>query len=336
MALLLNILKIIGIVILVILAVLLVLLLLVLFVPVIYKAEGQKQEQLHVKVRFSWLFPLAYCRLKYENPLKETPEKQDKLSCKIYLLGIPIYNVFGEKKAKKEKPVKEKKKEKGKKEKIRKEKVKKDKNKNTEDKNTKNNIPTEVYSNQNIQKPQQYEASKEKADRENNSQKTNNSKIKNFFMKIKLFIQKLFEKIRNIKYTILDIKEKLENLQDTVSWYAEVLKREESRSAISKGKTQLLKLLKHIGPKKLKGNVVFGFDDPAITGEVLGIVSMFYALYGNHITIIPVFDRTVLQGDFFIKGRVRFFTLLKIGWRILFDKDIKKLYNILTGGKDNE
>lgn len=160
--------------------------------------------------------------------------------------------------------------------------------------------------------------------------------IKDFFQKVKLFFQKIFEKVRNIKYTILNMKEKLENLKETIYWYKEVLEREESGRAITKGKQQILKFLNHVKPRKIRGNVLFGFEDPGTTGEVLGFISMFYPLFGNHITVIPDFERTIFQGDFYIKGRMRAFNLFRFGFSIFFDKDIKNLYNILTGGKNHE
>ena len=82
---------------LVILIVLLVLLLLVLFSPIVYKAKGVKQEQINIKARISWLFPLIYGKIHYDE------EKEQKFSCIFYLLGIPVYDALAEKKTKKEK-----------------------------------------------------------------------------------------------------------------------------------------------------------------------------------------------------------------------------------------
>ena len=322
MALFLTILKIIGIILVCLLVVLLVLLLLVLFCPAVYRIKGEKQERLLIHGRISWLFPLIYGKIKYE----------EKLSCILYLLGIPVYDVLGGKTVKDERPHKKKKKRK-------KETKKADKKEKKQEEYTsmarRTTFPEEI--------PQEPDDSEEMEALENRDGEEKVSvfqkivwSIKRFFQKVKLFFQKVFEKVRNIKYTILNIKEKLENLKETISWYKEVLEREESRRAITKGRQQILKFLKHISPKKVKGNILFGFGDPGATGEALGFISMFYPLFGNHITIIPDFERTIFQGDFYVKGRIRAFNLLKFGWSILFDKDIKNLYNILTGGKDHE
>lgn len=362
MALFLNILKIIGIILLCILALLLVLLLLALFCPAVYRIKGEKQDKLLLHARISWLFPLIYGNIKYEG----------QLSCILYLLGIPVYDVLGEKPVKSKKTEKERKKEKKKKEKRKQKGKRKEDNaakkrkgsKRAEKKkenNTENHIKNirdiedvenagrenqekqsrEAYSDIRRQKTVMEEKTEgpretdilenpEMADKHDEEEKPS------IFQKVKLFFQKIFEKVRNIKYTILNMKEKLENLKETVYWYKEVLEREESGRAITKGKKQLLKFLNHVKPKKVKGNVLFGFGDPGTTGEVLGFISMFYPLFGNHITVTPDFERTIFQGDFYIKGRMRAFNLLRFGWSVFFDKDIKNLYNILTGGKNHE
>lgn len=335
MALFLNILKITGILFLCILAFLLILLLLALFCPAIYRIRGEKQDKSLLHVRISWLFPLIYGNIKYEG----------QLSCMLYLLGIPVYDVLGEKSVKAKKKDSEKKKKTGKKgrngqkykEKKQEEKREEKRKENIEEKNNQ-----EVYAGIDKQKTvieekaQEANALKKMEIPEKYDEEENVSLLQKIIRPIKEFFQKVFEKVRNIKYTILNIKEKLENLKETIYWYKEVLEREESGRAITKGKQQILKFLKHVKPKKVKGNVLFGFEDPGTTGEVLGFISMFYPLFGNHITVIPDFEQAIFQGNFYVKGRIRAFNLLKFGWNVFFDKDIKNLYNILTGGKDHE
>lgn len=337
MALFLTILKIIGIVLLVILVVLLAALLLVLFCPVAYRVKGEKRERLLLHMRVSWLFPFLYGKLKYE----------EGLSCILYLAGIPVYDVFGRKGAKIEKQEKKRKKNKRRKKNQKKEYTKEEHatKKELSARSMEPDRPTAYVPD--IPSCEEPRTTPEESDEPDRSKEQPQEEtisflgkliksIKEFFQKGKLFFQKVFEKVRNIKYTILNIKEKLEHIKETIYWYKEVLEREESRRAIAKGKQQILRFLKHIAPKKVSGNIVFGFGDPGTTGEVLGFISMFYPLFGNHITVIPDFEQTIFWGDFFIKGRIRVFNLLKIGWSVLFDKDIKKLYNILTGGKDHE
>ena len=48
------------------------------------------------------------------------------------------------------------------------------------------------------------------------------------------------------------------------------------REALLHAKKEVLYFLKKAAPKKVTGTVRFGFDDPALTGETLGILGMIY------------------------------------------------------------
>ena len=60
---------------------------------------------------------------------------------------------------------------------------------------------------------------------------------------------------------------------------------------------------------------------------------MIYPLYAGHVVVVPNFEERVLKGDLFLKGRIRIVVLLHIGWKILFDEEIRKLYEMCTNPK---
>lgn len=84
-------------------------------------------------------------------------------------------------------------------------------------------------------------------------------------------------------------------------------------------------LLRHILPTKLRGKVRFGFDDPYTTGQVLTYISPFYGLYGKKFQVIPVFEEAVLEGEGWLRGRIRIGTVLVLGIRVVFDKNFRQL-----------
>lgn len=336
MALLLTILKIIGIVLLVIIGIVLLFLLLVMFIPIVYKAEGKKQKLLCLKAKVSWFFPLLYGNISYDE------SREQKLLVGFYLLGIPIYREKNKKTERKN---------------NRKAGKKTDTKRNTE--TNRQNDASQTYQADTVDIAEHTfvsDTAKKSTDMENSTADRNSDgtvflekeaekkglirgfveKVRDCLKSVRLFFKKVFEKVRNIKYTVLSVKQKLLHIKETIGWYLEVLDREESRQAIEKCRKQIARLFRHIKPQKLRGNVVFGFEDPSATGEVLAIISMFYPLYGNHINIVPVFDETVFTGDFLVKGRVRLFSILRIGFGIFFDKNVRNLYNILTGGRNHE
>lgn len=88
---------------------------------------------------------------------------------------------------------------------------------------------------------------------------------------------------------------------------------------------QLKALIRHILPTDLRGKVRFGFDDPYTTGQVLTYISPFYSLYGKKFQVIPVFEEPVMEGEGWLKGRIRFGTVLILGIRVLLDQNFRKL-----------
>ena len=82
-------------------------------------------------------------------------------------------------------------------------------------------------------------------------------------------------------------------------------------------------MLRHILPCKLKARIKFGFEEPATTGNVLGIASIFYGIYGSNLELEPDFDRQVLAGEYNLKGRIRVFTLLLAAWKLFRNRWIR-------------
>ena len=84
-------------------------------------------------------------------------------------------------------------------------------------------------------------------------------------------------------------------------------------------------LLKHIRPQKLKVTGRLGFDDPAKTGQIFGIIGMLMPLYGENIHLEAVFDEAVMEGQLEIKGRVRIGTVLSMALKLVFKREVRRL-----------
>lgn len=70
------------------------------------------------------------------------------------------------------------------------------------------------------------------------------------------------------------------------------------------------RLLKHIFPRRIKGWVHFGTSDPALTGELLGGLSILFAMYGQGVRVTPDFEQEILEGELEVKGHLRGIVLL--------------------------
>ncbi len=90
-------------------------------------------------------------------------------------------------------------------------------------------------------------------------------------------------------------------------------------------KKRLVKIVRHILPRKLKGSVRFGTGDPCSTGKILGAAAMLYPIYGGHINVEPVFEEKALEFDLYLRGRIRIVTVLIPALRTYWSKDFKRL-----------
>lgn len=94
----------------------------------------------------------------------------------------------------------------------------------------------------------------------------------------------------------------------------------------------VLHLWRHIKPKLLRIDMTIGFDDPAVTGQVLGVIAAFCGAAGIMPCVTPDFEKRVFESDIEIKGRVTVFVLLKILIKVYFCeelKEFKKSYKII-------
>ena len=114
------------------------------------------------------------------------------------------------------------------------------------------------------------------------------------------------------------ICEKASSLRDTVE-------DEENQKAVRLLLSRVKYLLHHLRFRKFEGRLAFGFEDPAMVGRLLAVLSLFYPLYGECFTITPVFDRTLFEGEIKLKGHVRLIHILIAGIQLMMNKKIRGL-----------
>ena len=86
----------------------------------------------------------------------------------------------------------------------------------------------------------------------------------------------------------------------------------------------VLHLWRHIKPKLLRIDMTIGFDDPAVTGQVLGVIAAFCGAAGIMPCVTPDIEKRVFESDIEIKGRVTVFVLLKILIKVYFCEELKE------------
>lgn len=314
----LTILKIIGIVLALVLGFILLMLLIVLFVPIRYHGFGSKtEEQIKGEFTVSWLLKAICVKLKlldkdfqYEIrifgiTLEEIQSFLGKLKKKKKVPDVKIEDPKPQAQIPEEEKTEEPKPEEPKPEEHKQEEPKPDDPK-----------PAKVIEENNKTK-------KKKSQKETSKTELPKSEIPETSKKSILQLPgKLLDAIKKIQLTI-------KGICDKIKYWLDFLNEEHTRGSITLIRIQLMKVLKHILPRKLKGNLLFGFEDPSKTGQILAGICMFYPFYYKQLNISPDFTQAILLGDIEIKGRIYLAYFVKTAIRVFFDRNIQYVWKKL-------
>jgi len=135
-------------------------------------------------------------------------------------------------------------------------------------------------------------------------------KIANTFKKVSDAVKKIFAAVRSGKEKAVLVKEFVFG--------------RECLDFVCVVRDNVLHLWRHIKPKLLRIDMTIGFDDPAVTGQVLGVIAAFCGAAGMMPCVTPDFEKRVFESDIEIKGRVTVFILLKILIKVYFCEELKE------------
>ncbi len=81
----------------------------------------------------------------------------------------------------------------------------------------------------------------------------------------------------------------------------------------------------NIAPRRLSGQVSFGFDDPSTTAKVAGCLALLPFLYTSRLHITPDFEteQTFVSGTVCVSGKLRIVAIVKMLLRWLAQKDFR-------------
>lgn len=349
----LTILKIIGILLLVVLGILLTAIFLILFAPFRYAIDGKKEEEICFHARVTWVLFFLRVRCSYE---------KKKLSYYVKVFGYSL--ISNEEKKKKEKKKQEKSltkeeqlllseieeesrlqavelEQKKAQEKIRKEAVKDKKIKKEEPKKEKKVKEEAVLPKKSVAEPKKEKIQIEEKNFDSGQEKQVKKKIsKNPIQIFRDTLYKILEKIRQFFSKLDEVGEKINKLLEKLGEWKDFIDDERTRKALSKLLKKVKKLLKHILPRKIKGNLTFGVEDPAMMGWILAILGMAMPIYKDNLKIEPCFGINKIQGDIEVKGKLRLGYILYLAILVLIDKEImgtiKKARAMAKGEKESE
>ena len=320
---LLLILKIIGIIIGVLLGIVVLGIALALFVPVRYsveasRTEGEGNPPVEVKAKVSWLLHLVNVKVCYpsESWLRarilfitvfKLPKKKDTSS-----------KTRGEKKKKaaksaKAKPVKGA-------DEAAESKTAAEEAKVTDTPQIKGEIPAD--------EPTHASPEEDKVPEEPEKTESSKKKRKHPKFSIKGLWEKICKFFQNIYYTITGICDKIKMIRENIEYYLNILQSDTFKTSYELCKDELRSIFSYIKPRKFQADVIIGLDDPASTAKILSYYGILYPFVGNHVTVVPDFDKKRMEGTVIIKGKIKLFTFIKAAVRIYFNKDIKRLIKL--------
>lgn len=310
------ILKALGILLLVLLFLVLLIVCTVLFLPFCYRAQVLKEEEgfacVKASGRVSWLFGAVALTASYE---EQKPEAQ------ILLFGASLETWKRRLK------------------KIRRGEASVPR---TEENETENALEAEKTAEQKApdqkEKQQKVTAQKEQPEQEQEPDAPKKSILEWFFGRIEYLPEKLLNLASRLLQTAFRLLELpfrlLEKLEQKIQAGRRLKRKWESvkkffrskmfREALLHAKKEVLYFLKKAAPKKVTGTVRFGFDDPALTGETLGILGMIYGKLPKDLSIQPDFEQEILQGDVRMKGSFQAVTAAGIALRLFRDQNLRK------------
>ena len=329
----LTILKILGI----ILLVLLVIVFSVLFVPVRYRLEGEKSSpgwsEANGKVKVSWLLHLLHLRIQYQ---------EKELDWECYLFGVPLKKAGAAvrewKKKRRKKKVQEQKERRKKAVQQKNEPEKRtaakkkgqEKPLQIEEKTrtaAKEQKSTEKQTNPEKSKTTAPEAKKtdiETAERKQQEKEKVSDKLSRFWNRCKKIVGSILEFPGKLKKKLTNIRLTFRGFYDKIKQWRTLWNEESTLAALHFLTEKGRKLIRHVLPRKIRGSITFGCEDPALTGQILGAVAIAYPLYGKGVAVYPRFEEKILEGQLQMKGRIVVACLLWQAWKIYRNPDVRK------------
>lgn len=326
-------LKIFGIAVLTLLGIAVSLFLAVLLIPIRYHLKGQAQSlgEMQGSIVVSWLLHLIHIRITYA---------QHEWSTVVRILGIPFPLLKHKEDSEKADSLKEETKEETKqetKQEIKQETKQEMKYPFSEEsseplpvKLSKEEIPIGNFAA--IQDLEMLEAEPDTRDKEVTNEKTpNDTTFHHKLLKWKDAIRTLYLKIKNTPRQILalfqTLKEKKEQGTKVLSDIIKIFTEKAYQDAVAHLFLELKYLLRHYTPKKVSGTLAFGMENPAQTGQLLGICSMLPFWYRYQITLQPDFEseKSYIKGNMNLTGHLRIIHLLRVVIRLLADSNIRRI-----------
>lgn len=298
----------------IVIGIVLLLLATVLFVPIRYEGKAEfpgEVEKITAALKVTWLLHLVRADVDWE---------EGKLKWKVRAAWKTFEESEGEKAETEAAEEISKTEEEPKAEPSKNEKPKKDVSKKE---SVKEESPKKAHS----------EEDKHTTEKEEKEPTSKNSKKKEpFLARVKKKVKGIWQQI---KYTIQKICDKIKEGNELKNEILTFLKEKVHKRAFRKLKKELIWLKRFFKITKADIKLRFGFEDPSTTGQVLGALGVLYAMVEGNIDVTPDFQEKCLEGQVYLKGRMRIIYIVIPAIRLIVDKAVRQTYKDFREWKES-
>lgn len=131
--------------------------------------------------------------------------------------------------------------------------------------------------------------------------------------------------IEGIEERLASFKAFLENVSDKKDKVTRILQSRKNKALLTFLWKKTKAILKCLAPKKYKGHIEFGFEDPATTGNALVYISLLYPWLGKDISVTPDFEEENMDIYLDMKGHFGLYYVLYWLISLFVNKDFRAL-----------
>lgn len=155
------------------------------------------------------------------------------------------------------------------------------------------------------------------------------SRVREVLQKIVSLISAIPDKVCNFKNSAQkkkeDTEEKIRSISEKIQYYLGLGEKYEIKVLFGDVCTELFRMLSHYGPRKITGYIHFGTGDPALTGELTGLIYLLLPGEAGKFEVNPEFTEKVFETELFIHGKIRACHLLWLAWKLFRNKKLMRL-----------
>ncbi len=163
-----------------------------------------------------------------------------------------------------------------------------------------------------------------------NAQYSNQANSESLFEKIKAKIKTVVDLIKEIPQKYREIRTNIDVYKNKAKRLKKILKSKRFKVAFAYSKDILIKVYNHIKPSKLEADIVFGFEEPDVTGKALAVLAVVCGtvnIDSQKFRVVPDFTEKRFEGKGIIRGKFLLAVILINAIKIYFKKEVRDVVN---------